>query len=102
MPTILFAQENDAVLRYAARLRLPCHLKQIFTRNYQRGVKLQEKRLLGSLLAEAQTGDLIMCSELSRLGRNLFSIARRFGVSRKTVASFIKNQLKSPISGIFS
>jgi DNA invertase Pin-like site-specific DNA recombinase len=38
------------------------------------GTQLPEKRLLGSLLAEAKTGDLIVCSELSRLGRNLFMI----------------------------
>jgi DNA invertase Pin-like site-specific DNA recombinase len=38
------------------------------------GTKLPEKRLLGSLLAEAKTGDLIVCSELSRLGRNIFMI----------------------------
>jgi len=38
------------------------------------GTKLPEKRLLGSLLAEAKTGDLIICSELSRLGRNMLMI----------------------------
>jgi DNA invertase Pin-like site-specific DNA recombinase len=38
------------------------------------GRKLPEKRLLGSLLAEVKAGDLIICSELSRLGRNLFMI----------------------------
>lgn len=38
------------------------------------GRKLPEKRLLGSLLAEAKAGDLIICSELSRLGRSLFMI----------------------------
>jgi len=38
------------------------------------GTQLPEKRLLGSLLAGAKTGDLIICSELSRLGRNLFMI----------------------------
>jgi len=38
------------------------------------GTKLPEKRLLGSLLAEAKTGDLIICSELSRLGRSMFMI----------------------------
>jgi DNA invertase Pin-like site-specific DNA recombinase len=38
------------------------------------GTKIPEKRLLGSLLAEAKTGDLIVCSELSRLGRNMFMI----------------------------
>jgi len=38
------------------------------------GTKLPEKRLLGTLLAGAKTGDLIVCSELSRLGRNLLMI----------------------------
>ena len=38
------------------------------------GTKQPEKRLLGSLLATAKTDDLIICSELSRLGRNLFMI----------------------------
>jgi DNA invertase Pin-like site-specific DNA recombinase len=38
------------------------------------GTQLPEKRLLGSLLAGAKTGDLIVCSELSRLGRSLFMI----------------------------
>jgi DNA invertase Pin-like site-specific DNA recombinase len=38
------------------------------------GVKLPEKRLLGTLLAAAKTGDLIVCSELSRLGRSMFMI----------------------------
>jgi len=38
------------------------------------GVQQPEKRLLGSLLDGAKTGDLIICSELSRLGRNLLMI----------------------------
>jgi len=38
------------------------------------GTKLPEKRLLGSLLAEVKKDDLIICSELSRLGRSLFMI----------------------------
>jgi len=38
------------------------------------GTKSPEKRLLGSLLAEVKQGDLIICSELSRLGRSLFMI----------------------------
>ena len=38
------------------------------------GTKLPEKRLLGPLLAEVKKGDLIICSELSRLGRSLFMI----------------------------
>jgi len=38
------------------------------------GTKSPEKRLLGSLLAKVQKDDLIICSELSRLGRSLFMI----------------------------
>jgi DNA invertase Pin-like site-specific DNA recombinase len=38
------------------------------------GTKMPEKRLLGSLLTEVKAGDLIICSELSRLGRSLFMI----------------------------
>jgi DNA invertase Pin-like site-specific DNA recombinase len=38
------------------------------------GTKLPEKRLLGPLLAEVKKDDLIVCSELSRLGRSLFMI----------------------------
>jgi len=38
------------------------------------GSKSPEKRLLGSLLAEVKSGDLIICTELSRLGRSLFMV----------------------------
>jgi len=38
------------------------------------GTKIPEKRLLGSLLERVRAGDLIICSELSRLGRSLFMI----------------------------
>ena len=38
------------------------------------GVKAPDKRLLGSLLNEVKSGDLIICSELSRLGRSIFMI----------------------------
>jgi DNA invertase Pin-like site-specific DNA recombinase len=38
------------------------------------GTKAPDQRLLGSLLAEIKKGDLIICSELSRLGRSLFMI----------------------------
>jgi len=38
------------------------------------GIRQPEKRLLGSLLAETKTDDLIICSELSRLGRSMFMI----------------------------
>ena len=38
------------------------------------GTKSPDKRLLGSLLAKVKEDDLIICSELSRLGRSLFMI----------------------------
>jgi len=38
------------------------------------GTKSVDKRQLGSLLNNIQKDDLIICSELSRLGRNLFMI----------------------------
>jgi len=38
------------------------------------GTKSPEKRLLGQLLAAVKKDDLIICSELSRLGRSLFMI----------------------------
>ena len=38
------------------------------------GTKSYDKRELGALLANISKGDLIVCSELSRLGRNLFMI----------------------------
>lgn len=38
------------------------------------GVKNYDKRKLGKLLSKVEKGDLIICAELSRLGRNLFMI----------------------------
>ena len=38
------------------------------------GTKNYDKRELGKLLKRVQKGDLIICAELSRLGRNLFMI----------------------------
>jgi DNA invertase Pin-like site-specific DNA recombinase len=38
------------------------------------GAQSPEKRLLGSLLADVRADDLIICSELSRLGRSLFMV----------------------------
>ncbi|MDR1056441.1 MAG: master DNA invertase Mpi family serine-type recombinase [Prevotellaceae bacterium] len=38
------------------------------------GTKSYDKRELGRLLKRVQKGDLIVCAELSRLGRNLFMI----------------------------
>ncbi|MDR0472330.1 MAG: master DNA invertase Mpi family serine-type recombinase [Treponema sp.] len=38
------------------------------------GTKAPDKRKLGGLLDKIQSGDLIICAELSRLGRSLFMI----------------------------
>lgn len=38
------------------------------------GTKSYDKRMLGFLLRKVKKGDTIICSELSRLGRNLFMI----------------------------
>ena len=38
------------------------------------GTKNYDKRKLGELLQDVVPGDLILCSELSRLGRSLFMI----------------------------
>ena len=38
------------------------------------GTKEPEKRKLGKLLRKIKTGDVIICSELSRLGRKLFMV----------------------------
>lgn len=38
------------------------------------GIKDPEKRKLGSLLAKMQKGDILICAEISRLGRNLLMI----------------------------
>jgi DNA invertase Pin-like site-specific DNA recombinase len=38
------------------------------------GTRSPDKRKLGALLERVQAGDLIICSELSRLGRSLFMI----------------------------
>lgn len=38
------------------------------------GTKTPDKRKLGGLLDKIQSGDLIICAELSRLGRSLFMI----------------------------
>ena len=40
------------------------------------GTKEPDKRLLGKLLKTIQPGDVIISSELSRLGRNLFMVMR--------------------------
>lgn len=44
------------------------------------GTKAYNKRELGKLLKRVQQGDLIICAELSRLGRNLFMIMEILGL----------------------
>jgi DNA invertase Pin-like site-specific DNA recombinase len=38
------------------------------------GMKTYDKRALGNLLKNVKNGDILICAELSRLGRNLFMI----------------------------
>ena len=44
------------------------------------GTKNYDKRKLGALLKKVGKGDIIICSELSRLGRNLFMIMEILGI----------------------
>lgn len=44
------------------------------------GTKAFNKRELGKLLKKVQKGDLIICAELSRLGRSLFMIMEILGI----------------------
>lgn len=47
------------------------------------GTKTYEKRQLGKLLNKIKAGDLIICSELSRLGRNLYMIMEILSICMK-------------------
>ena len=47
------------------------------------GTKSYDKRQLGRLLKKVKKGDLIICSELSRLGRNLFMIMEILNICMK-------------------
>lgn len=47
------------------------------------GTKNYDKRLLGDLLKKVKKDDLIICSELSRLGRNLFMIMEILSICMK-------------------
>jgi DNA invertase Pin-like site-specific DNA recombinase len=44
------------------------------------GTKSYDKRELGKLLRRVKEGDLIICAELSRLGRNLYMIMEILGI----------------------
>ena len=47
------------------------------------GTKNYDKRKLGALLNNVQSGDLIICAELSRLGRSLFMIMEILSICMK-------------------
>ena len=47
------------------------------------GTKNYDKRKLGDLLNHVQSGDLIICAELSRLGRSLFMIMEILSICMK-------------------
>ena len=46
------------------------------------GTKSYDKRRLGTLLKRVKKDDLIICAELSRLGRNLFMIIEKQPISK--------------------
>lgn len=56
----------------AAKLNLP--IESWIIDNGVSGTKEPEKRQLGKLLKKIKAGDVIICSELSRLGRKLFMV----------------------------
>lgn len=51
------------------------------------GTKPYDKRALGKLLRRINSGDLIICSELSRLGRNLYMIMEILSICMKKQCS---------------
>jgi DNA invertase Pin-like site-specific DNA recombinase len=51
------------------RMRIGCWIEETVS-----GTKNPENRLLGSVMAKIRPDDIIICSELSRLGRSLFMI----------------------------
>ena len=60
------------------------------------GTKDFEKRELGRLIRRLKKSDILICSEISRLGRNgvpKARIARLLGVSTSTIYNFLEKQL---------
>ena len=51
------------------------------------GTKAYNKRELGKLLNKVQKDDLIICAELSRLGRNLFMIMEILNICMSKVTT---------------
>ena len=66
------ANQKIGVERLAEQRRLP--IDSWIVDNGVSGTKEPHKRKLGKLLKKIKTGDVIICSELSRLGRKLFMI----------------------------
>ena len=70
------------------------------------GTKAYNKRELGKLLKRVQKDDLIICAELSRLGRNLFMImeiqskvlAFAFGLSAEIERNLISQRTKEALA----
>ena len=60
------------------------------------GTVSPKKRNLGKLLEKAQKGDIIICSELSRLGRNMFMIMSILNIlmERGVIIYTVKEQYK--------
>ncbi len=66
------ANQKIGVERLAEQRRLP--IDSWIVDDGVSGIKEPHKRKLGKLLKKIKTGDVIICSELSRLGRKLFMI----------------------------
>ena len=68
------------------------------------GTKNYDKRELGKLLKKVQKGDLIICAELSRLGRNLGEdiqskvLAFAFGLSAEIERNLISQRTKEALA----
>ena len=56
------------------------------------GTKSYDKRQLGKLLKKVNKDDIIICSELSRLGRNLF--IREFGIRKGLKKLVISSKIR--------
>lgn len=52
------------------------------------GTKMYSKRRLGTLLKRIRAGDIIICSELSRLGRSIFMIMEILSICMKKDAAY--------------
>lgn len=60
------------------------------------GTKAYNRRALGRLLARTRQGDVIICSELSRLGRNLYMVMEILNIcmNRKCVVWTVKDNFR--------